>query len=252
VNNPTLQEYGGQLERWTESFATGRYQDFEGELENSTPDDVKRFLINSFGNRYTWLVREVASVAGAFEDFPALIDAYMRAVPYSRFDVTGPGDEERFLIWLTETQPLTPVQRDYVTFQRGEYAVAREGRRNRPAHLAFQALRNCAGGMGAGKSVRIHLNPIRFAAELLTPTFAPGVETLPVRVLFYADGTNAGAILLDAESSSALDKLALRGPCTLEELAAGSTTAQRQQMTRLLSDLAAQGVVVFETDGVSL
>ncbi len=253
MNEPrtTPEEYGGQLTRWVSAFSAGRYQEFEGALEAScTPNDVKRFLINSFGNRYSWLMREAASVARAFDDFSAYVEAYIRAVPRGRYDITGPADEERFLIWLAQTQALTPVQRDFITCQRGEFAVGTEARRNRPAHLRFQELWKHAGEraaqFGEDTGMRIHLNPIRFAGELLTSTFAPGVQTLPVGVMFHAAGTSSRAALLEEATAEALRELAARGPCTLEEWAGGAGPGRREELLRLAGELAAQGLAAFE------
>jgi hypothetical protein len=247
----TLDEYGGQLGRWAAAFAAGRYQEFEGDLEAAcTPHDVRRFLNNNFGKRCTGLIRETASLAGAFDDLPALVRAYVRTVPGAPYDHTGPADEERFLIWLTQTQPLTPVQRDFVTCQRGEYAIWTEARRNRPAHLRFQQLRKQAGEraaqLGAEPRLRIHLNPIRCAGELLTSVLAPGVKSLPAEALFYAAGTSVHGTLLEEAPAKAVCELAARGPCTLDEWTAGAGPAHRRKLVRLAGELAAQGLLAFD------
>jgi hypothetical protein len=249
----TVEEYDGQLADWVAAFAAGHYQDFEGALEStSTPHDVKRFLINSFGNRYTWLMREGASLARVFDDFPALVKTYVLTVPQAPYDISGAGDEEHFLIWLTQTQTLTPVQRDFVTCQRGEYAVATEARRNRPAHVRFQELCKHVAErvvrLGVDPALRIHLNPIRFAGELLTSTFAPGVEALPIPILFYAAGSSVRATPLDEATAKAIRALADRGPCALQEWAAalGQQDGDLSELVRLAGELASGGLVAFE------
>jgi hypothetical protein len=258
MNEPRIAEaYCNQLADWVASFAAGRYQDFEGALDDScTPLDVKRFLINSFGNRYTWLIRETSSLDQAFNDLPALVKAYIRAMPRTRYNITAPADEERFLIWLAQTQTLTPAQRDFITCQRGEYAVGTEARRNRSAHLHFQKLGKHAVERGArfGEDARLrtHLNPIRFAGELLTSLFTPGAKSLPVGVLFYAAGASVCAALLEETAKVAVGELSARGPCTLEEWSksierrGASPPVSRTELLRLAQELTAQGLVAFD------
>jgi hypothetical protein len=248
----TVEGYGGQLSRWVAAFAAGRYQDFEGELEATcTPHDVKRFLVNSFGNRYSWLIREAASLGCVFADLPALVREYIHAVPRAPYDITAPSDEERFLIWLIQTQTLTPIQFDFITCQRSEFAVGTEARRNRPAHLRFQELCKHGGErvaqFGAAAKLRAQLNPIRFAGQLLTSVLAPGVESLPISILFYAAGTRVRAILLEGVTAEAVHKLMDRGPCTLEEWAADEYRPDTSptELLRLTGELAAQGLVAF-------
>jgi hypothetical protein len=248
-----LEEYDGQLVRWTAAFAAGRYQDFEGALEPTcTPHDVKRFLINSFGNRYTWLIRETAALAHVIDDLPALIKAYIRVVPRAPFDITAPGDEEQFLVWLAQTPTLTPEQRDFVTCQRGEYAVGTEARRHRSAHLRFQQLWKHAGEraarLSADLTLRVHLNPIRFVGELLTSVLAPEAKSLPIPILFYAAGTSVRAAPLEGAMAEAVRKLADRGPRTLDETANGSDRrdVSPTELLQLVRELADQGLVAFE------
>jgi hypothetical protein len=253
MNHPkaNVEEYGGQLARWVAAFAAGRYQEFEGELEETcTPHDVKRFLINSFGNRYTWLIRETAPLAPAFDDLPALVRTYVRTVPRAPYDITAPMDEECFLIWLAQTPALTPLQRDFITCQRGEYAVGTEARRNRPAHVRFQRLwkhaSERAARFGEDASLRIHLNPIRFAGELLTSAFAPEVKSLPIAVMFHAAGTSVRAGVLEEAMAEAVRELAHRGPCALAEWTDGMGAERREELRRLAGELAAQGLAAFE------
>jgi hypothetical protein len=245
----SLEEYGGQLGRWVSAFAQGRYQDLEEDLEDTcTTNDVRRFLVNSFGNRYAFLMREMAVLAGAFEDLSTLIEKYIRTVPQARFDVAGPGDEELFLVWLTRTQELAPLQSDFVTCQRGEYAVGTEARRNRPGHLRFQQIWRRAGeraaGLGVDPGLRIHLNPIRVAGELRTSAFATEEQQPPIDVLFYAAGSRVRALPLENGTVEAIRTLAERGPCTLDDWTAGSG----QEQTRLIwlaGELSGVGLVAF-------
>jgi hypothetical protein len=238
--------YSGQLARWVASYAAGRFQDLGDSLDDrSTPNDVKRFLINAFGNRVTWLMRETAALAEILDNHSALVEAYIRTVPRAPYDITGPSDEERFLRWLLDTQTLTPVQRDFATMQLGEFAVGTEGRRNRPAHLRFQELRKRAGErlarLDSDPALRVCLNPIRFASRLHSDVFAGEGRPLPADIVFFAAGTSVQAALLTPPEAVAVRELTERAPCTLADWAGDGT--RRGELAILIRDLAARGLV---------
>jgi hypothetical protein len=246
---PALQEYREQLARFAAAFAAARFDDLGGDLdEQSSTNDVRRFLVNGFGNRCAWLLREAAFAAEAFDDFPALVRDYIRAVPRTPYDIAGCSDEERFLGWLEQTQPLTDVQRDFITCQRGELAVMTAARKDRPGHVRFQELWRSAaeraGRLGSDPALRVLLNPIRFQARLLTPALAPPDRPLPVTVVFFAAGTGVRTALLNDPEAAAVAELTRLAPCTLDEWCADP--ALRDERTALARELAGQGLLAFD------
>ena len=95
--------------------------------------------------------------------------------------------------------------------------------------------------------MRIHMNPIRFAGELLTPPLRPGLQTLPVGVVFYAAGTDVGAALLEEATARPSAQLARRGPLHAGRVGRRSRVRDsREELLRLAGELASQGVAAFE------
>jgi hypothetical protein len=242
----TPEVYRDQLARWVGAFATARFDDLAGDVDDqSSTDGVRRFLINGYSNRMSWLLRETAFAGEAFADYPALVRTYIHTVPRTTYDPAGIPDEEQFVRWLEETQPLTDRQLDFVTCQLGELAVFSAARRDRPGHVAFQHLwrrwRGQADRLTIEAGLRIHLNPIRFEARLLTGAIAGEGRALPAPVVFFPVGTDVHTAFLEPAAMDALHDLARRGPCTLGEW--GGAAAERISLARALAE---QGLAAVE------
>jgi len=243
-------QYKQQLTCWAQSLAEGRPEGLQETLaEGSSCQDVKRYLANADAERYQVLVDELGFVALAFSNLEALIAAFVQAVPLRahHLDTT---DHERFLEWLRWTQPLTPQQQDFVSYQQAEYAVLAEARRQRSEHLQFQRRWALAGQRGndlvTNPHLQVHLNPIRVWSRLNLPTTGYVEDAEPRDVLFFAQGSQVRSICLDTGQQQHVGELASFAPCSLADWEQRGRSAERTQLAAVCRELADTGLVAFE------
>lgn len=234
--------YREQLVRWAGALAAGRTEEICAALAEGDAQDVVRFLVNSFGERCNMLREELAFVALAFDDFDALLEAYVHQVPQTAYDPAY-SDRERFVDWLQEARPLTTKERAFIGYQQAEYAVLAMARQHRAEHVAFQRawrqLETKVARLGHDPVLRIHLNPIRVWSRLALPGRAAG------DVLFFAAGDHITAAVLGPVEREFVQVLA-RGPCSLAECAHELCSLSREELASVCRDRAAEGLLAFE------
>lgn len=214
----------------------------------SSPAGLKLFAEGNLSKRQEKLRTQLEFVAEAFDDFESLVWAYIRSVPPAAYDSTA-CDGERFLSWLERTGERTPQQCDYVACQRGRLAVEAAARADRRGHLRFQQLWSLAPQRAAeldtARGLRAHLNPSRASSRLTTLVLLDDDASLPADVLFFAAGEAIRTAVLEPQGRALLEELAAHGPCALDEWAALSRHADREEIGAVCRDLAEMGLVAF-------
>jgi len=243
VNTPRATDaYREQLVRWSRALAAGRTEEVCEALAEGEVQDVARFLAQTVGERRGLLRQELAFLALAFDDFDALVGAYLRQSPQTAYDPEC-SDRERFVRWLHEARPLTTKQRDFVAYQQAEYAVAAQARKRREEHLAFQGAWRQVGThlhrLSSDPALRIHLNPIRVWSRLALPGRAA------CDVLFFAAGDRVTSAV-PGEVERPFVQVLARGPCTLAEYSGEPWPVSREELVALCRGRAAEGLVAFE------
>lgn len=241
--------YSEQLRRWARALADGRADDLGAVLaEGSSPAHVKLFTESNRTKRGELLRMQLDFVAGAFPDFEDLLAAYFDEQPPAAGDTTA--DAARFLGWVERAGSPTPEQRDHVACQRARHAVEAEARKHRAGHLRFQELWSVAARradeIDRVPGPRAHLNPIRVWSQFTTPALLDGDATLPADVLFFAAGEAIRTAVLEHQGRALVEELAWCGPRTLDEWAARSRHADREELVAVCRDLAEMGLVAFD------
>lgn len=237
IKPPPADSYKEQLVRWSGELAAARTGEVCDALAGGNSEDVIRFLINSFGDRRKALWDELAFVALAFDDFDAIVQAYLHQVPQRAYDPAH-NDRVRFLSWLRSSRPLTDKQREFVAYQQAEYAVMALAWERRTEHAAFQRAWRQVGRqvprLGPDPTLRILVNPIRAWSRVALP--GRGGDAL-----FFAAGDRVTAAALGPVEREFVDLLA-RGPCTL----AGYAGERPEELASLCRDRATEGLLAFE------
>lgn len=192
------EDYGEQLRDWARALANGNIAAVSEAIAVGAAEDVRRFLESCGGERHKLLRQELALVALGFEDFDAVIAAYLREVPPRAYDPAS-SDRERFLHWLRQARPLTTQQGAFLAYQQAEYAVLALARERRSEHLAFQRLRTS--GIEFSAAERLHLNPIRARARLVLPGRSSD------DAVFFAAGERVAVVWLEPPARQVLHRL---------------------------------------------
>lgn len=250
TTSTTKENYRAQLQRIARAMATAHAADVYCDLEaGSQPELMKLFVDGNLDKRLDKLDKQLEFVKGALGDeFEALAVEYIKALPLGAYD-SGQFDGDRFLTWLENSRPLTPVQRDYVACQRARHAVEIMGRNHRRAHVRFQELSSLAGELAGeletNSTLHVHLNAIRVWTRFETKELLDDDADPPVDVLFFAVRNDTATAVLEQEGRLLIEELARHEPCSLATWAALSDHAQRDELAELCGDLAEMGLVAF-------
>lgn len=240
--------YRDELRRWVPALVGLQPVDGVGDAlaPGCPPAGLKLFAQSNLSKRRQKLQGQLEVVAEAFEDFEDLVSAYARTVPAPADDAA---DGEGFLSWLERTGEPMPRQRDYVACQRARLAVEAAARADRHGHLRFQELRRTASELAdewdTDPGLRVWLNPIRAWSRFLTPALLDDDAAVPADVLFFAAGDAIRTAVLEPHGRALVEELAAHTPCTLDEWAALSRHADREELAALGRDLAEMGLVAF-------
>ncbi|MCH7727630.1 MAG: hypothetical protein IH991_14275, partial [Planctomycetes bacterium] len=142
----STETYRDQLSRFVDVMTVPNHEDAMASdlAEISEPSRIKMFVDGNLEKRMGKLDSQLGFVADAFDDFESLIGQYVRQSRLASYD-TGTSDGEHMLIWLGESQSLTPDQRDYVTCQRARHAVEGIARKIKRLSSGDTTLRQIAG-----------------------------------------------------------------------------------------------------------
>jgi hypothetical protein len=246
----STETYRDQLSRLVHVMTVANHEDAMANdlAEISAPSRIKMFVDGNLEKRMEKLDSQLGFVADAFDDFEFLIGQYVRQSRLASYD-TGTSDGEHMLIWLGESQSLTPDQRDYVTCQRARHAVEGIARKNRLKHVRFQELFTLKDRtieeVGRDDRLRIYLNPIREWSRFITEVLLDDGAELPADVLFFPLGEEVNTAVMELEGQALLNELADFQPCTINEWFALGQQADRDELIETSRDLAEMGLVAF-------
>lgn len=239
--------YREELRRWVPALAGVQPVNGVWDALASSPAGLKLFAEGNLSKRREKLRAQLAFVAEAFDGFEDLVSAYARTVPAPAYDTA---DGEGFLAWLERAAEPTPRQRDYVACQRARLAVEAAARADRRGHIRFQALWSLAPQRAAeldtAPKLLIGLNPIHAWSRFLTPALLDDDTALPADVLFFAAGDAIHTAVLEPHGRALIEELASHTPCTLDEWAARSRHADREELVAICRDLSEMGLVAFD------
>jgi hypothetical protein len=209
---------------------------------------VKLFTEGNWEKRRQKLQDQLEFIIPAFDDLEDLLEAYIRQAPLAAYD-TGSSDGARFLVWLWQTRPISPWQRDYVRCQQARYQVEDEIRANRRTHVRFQELCSVADRLAAelaeSVNLRIHLNPFRVWSRFVSRALLDEEAHPPAVVLFFPVRSDIHTALLEAHGRALVRELARFEPCTLLEWAGCSTQAGREELVDFCQEASKFGFVAF-------
>lgn len=249
LSEPDL-TYQDELHRWFPALAG--FQTINGICDalspGSSPLGLKLFAECNLKKRREKLRAQLEFVADAFDDLEDLISAYVRSVPPAAYDTTA-CDGQRFLWWLERTGALTPPQCDYVVCQQARLEVEATARAARADHLRFQKRWNLTPQLAAELDTALgllaYLNPVRAWSRFTTTALLDDDMTLPADVLFFAASEEIRTAVMDGHGRALVEELALCGPCTLDDWAARSGRADREELVALCHDLTEMGLMAF-------
>lgn len=241
--------YRQKLTRLARALARADALAVAGDLASGC--DARRLKLFSDGNcekRFEKLSDQLEFVSEAFDDFPDLIEAFIRAEPLAAYD-TGASDGERMLIWLCATHDCTPAQLDHIACQRARHAVEDLARSNRLGHVRFQELcsvtpadsAQLASLLSAGAT--LHLNPIRIWTTFLSPVLLDDEADVPADVVFFPIGREIATAVLEEDARPLMNELARLAPCSLQQWSAVTALADLERLSEFSADLAGLGLV---------
>jgi len=239
--------YEQQLADWSEELGAGRIGVvLEHLTDESSQQDVERFLENAIGERRRMLLEEVDLVGLAFEDFELLIDDYLAVTPRRTFELHE-REPQRFLRWL-RTRPLTPKQLDFVTYQESEYACYELARTNRKDHLLFQRLWNRSLELASEtielSNYALRANPTSVWSRLEVATAAV-ISASCGNVVFLAAGTQVLTLWPTAQQLELIQLLGEDALVTYDACTAALTQCEPAVVARVVRELIAGGFLAL-------
>ena len=241
--------YREQLARLARAMSSPQWDEVEHKLSaDSDATGVQLFVEGNLEKRCDKLASQLEFVAGAFDDFPQLVQAYVDSAPSPAYD-TALSDGERMLGWLQNTRRLTAAQADYISCQQARHAVEERARDHRLAHVRFQEryslVEKWLADFDAASPLRLYLNPIRTWTKFISPALLDESANPPAHVLFFAHNGEISSAVLELEGQALINELADYQPCTLAEWAAVSSAGDAAELTEMVRDLATMGLVAL-------
>jgi hypothetical protein len=235
-----------QLAAWSNALAAGRIGPIADSLTtNCTTQDVNRYLANAIGERERLLQEELSLTALAFVDFPKLVDAYITQTPRTTFELDA-SDPVRCLQWLRKTQPLTPQQQDFITYQECEYACHHLAQQQRDRYLQFQAYKRWTSAEEARAAILarapLHLAAVRVAARLSAPALNLRADAA-CDVIFFAVEAKVQMLCLAAGGLMRLRSLTATQPCTFDAWHAKNKTTNRNKLLEIAVSWGIAGLI---------
>jgi hypothetical protein len=249
MNRTSNESYRQKLIRLARALARADALAVAADLEPGCPPArAKMFTDGNCEKRFEKLTDQLEFVAAAFDDFPSLIEAYIRAEPLCAYD-TGASDGERMLVWLLKTHACTPEQLDYIACQRARHAVEDLARYNRLGHVRFQELRSVTPQDEQelrdlmDRGAELHLNPIRIWGTFQTRALLDEEADVPADVLFFPVGREIATAAIEGDGRPLVEELARIGPCSLAQWSVLSLIADRDRLAEFAGDLAGMGML---------
>ena len=242
-----MNAYEQLLADWSEELGAGRVAAvLEHLTDDSTKQDVERFLENAIGERRRMLLEEVDLVGLAFEDFEQLIDDYLAETPRKAFELHE-REPQRFLRWL-RTRSMTPKQVDFVTYQESEYACYESARMNRKDHLSFQRLWNRSLEL-ANETIELsnyalRANPTSVWSRLEVAT-AVDISASCGNVVFLAVGTQVLTLWPTAQQLELIQLLDEDALVTYDACVDALTQCEPEVVARMVRELIAGGFLAL-------
>lgn len=218
-NDPALDAYRGQLNRWVTAMANTDNEAVADDVaEGYSVGDVDLFTEGNFDKRADILLLQLSFLTSAWEALEEHIDEYIATQPLAAF-AAGPADAAAFLHWLRAANELTPRQIDFIDCRLARYDVEDAARVHRGRHIRFQERLSAAGRlarqMKRNRRLLVHLNPACGWTTLHTHEFLDERTQLPGNVVFFAVGTQIHSAVLDDPVPQLLTLLQ-DGPLTLD------------------------------------
>jgi hypothetical protein len=219
-----------------------------GDLAAGCPRERARlFTDGNCEKRFEKLTDQLEFVAPAFDRFPDLIEAFIRAQPLAAYD-TGTSDGERMLCWLSQTQDCAAEQLDHIACQRGRHAVEDLARCNRLGHIRFQELRSVTPAderelrLLLASGATLHLNPIRIWTTFHTRVLLDDEADVPAAVILFPVGREIATAVLEDDARPLVNELARLGSCSLAQWDAVTSLADSDRLAEFIVDLAGLGL----------
>ena len=160
------------------------------------------------------------------------ISAWPQSTPMAAVAPEGPDD----------------LQRDRASCEEARHRLRIMGRDLRRQNVAFRkAQRRCRleqDALERRDDLFLQLNPVRTWGRLTSRIMLNHIEP-PANVLFFTTPSGPAAALLELEGQALLNELEDWQPCTLQEWAALSHLADRNQLTDFCRDLFEMGIVAW-------
>jgi hypothetical protein len=240
-----LDEYRDQLSLLAEAMCVTRSQAPTVRVDSQYQLDL--FAEENFAKRIDKIKAQVEFVHEAFDNLDALIEECTLDNPMAPYD-RNTSDGGAFLDWLARRRKLSKKRQDYVTVARARLRIEEGAGTQRRGHLRFQELYSVAHELlpefGFNPDLRIHLNPVRTRARLVTSAFLEG-ETPPVEVLFFPFGHDVRTAILDERGLTLIDELDRFAPCTLHEWSVLSDLADAEELASLVRQFVELGLAAL-------
>ena len=242
-----MKAYEQLLADWSEELGAGRIGVvLEHLTDDSSKQDVERFLENATGERRRMLLEEVDLVGLAFEDFEQLVDEYLAVTPRRTFELHE-REPQRFLRWL-RTQSLTPKQADFATYQESEYACYELARVRRQAHLSFQRLWNRSREL-ANEAIELsnyvlRTNPTSVWSRLEVVA-ATDISASGGNVVFLAAGTQIQTLWPTAQQLELIELLGEAASITYDSCVMGLKRYEPEAVACITYELIAGGFLAL-------
>ena len=250
TNPPTTSEdYAEQIRRCAQALSIAKNDLVTGELaKGHTPEMLKMFTDGNLDKRYQKLLDQFELTADEFEDLDEMIVDYVKTIPLTAYD-TGCTDAGRFLDYLESARELTPTQRDYVTLQRGRYALEAQAMEHRMEHVRFQEMAGMverfAPEWGENPDLWVYLNPLRVWATFQTTALLDEEDEVPATVLFYPVHEDIRTAVLEDEGLAVTKLLETKSRVRVDDPAWEEIGLSRDDRVEVCRDLAEIGLAAF-------
>jgi len=200
--------------------------------------------------RYSLLLAECQLLSSGFEDLDAHVARYVRDVPLDTAD-SSTFDAERFLDWLDAQLPISAEQHDFLTCQRSQFAVEFVAVKQRLEHARFQSQRAeqstpTAVEIQRRSAATITINPTHFWTQLETRALLDDETDIPATVLFFADGPEVHAAVVEGIAEQVLRTITRRSRLTIGHLLRKHDASQQEEIISAITTCIDLGIVVID------
>lgn len=245
----SIDAYREQIQHYARQMALGKNDGVASGLgRGMTVQLVEMFTEGNLYKRFDKLTDACELLADDFDNLDELIKKYIHEVPLSAYD-TGCTDCERFLVWISENEDLSPEQEDFIRCQRGRHAVEFVAVKKRLAFVRFQELlsmnERLMGELDSNGALGVHLNPAHVWSRFETHALLDEETPVPATVIFYPVKDDVRTAVIEDDAEQLIRLLDQSGVMSVRDIKKLYPRDERDQVIELIRDLAEMGLIAL-------